>query len=170
MNLKRPANYTNEVPFHFVLMAYAGVLLYHSRDLSREAALVPRMMGVALIVVAIARVITILAPSYVPDSLLEIGFDPGEMADLGGDQPGARKVLTIIAWVVTYVVLMYLLGIVFGTFLFVFLYVYFWGDKGVLVSGGFALAMVLFLEYVFSRFLRINLKGGVVDVPFLPPF
>lgn len=164
----RPANYTNEIPFHVALMAYAAVLLYFSLDLSREASLVPQLMGVSLLIVATARIVTILAPSYIPDSLLGMGFDPTELADIEREQPGATEVLVIIAWVAVYVVLMYVLGIVFGTFLFVFLYTYFWGDKGALVSGGFGLLMALFLEYVFSRFLRVNLQRGLVELPFTP--
>lgn len=157
--------YSNEVLFHLVLIAYAIVIIVDSRGLQPDAALVPRLMAAGLVTFALARIVTIVAPQYVPSQLVEVGFDPAEMADLKESAPGAREVLEIIGWVTAYVVAIYVFGIVYATFLFVLLFTYVWGGEGLLVSVGYSLLTSAFIVYVFGRFLRINLKRGIVDLP-----
>lgn len=157
--------YSNEVLFHVVLIAYGVVIIVDSRSLQPDASLVPRLMATGLIVFALARIVMIVAPQYIPDQLLDIGFDPAEMANLQKSAPGAREVLGIMGWVIVYVVAIYVLGIVYATFLFVLLFTYVWGGKGLLVSLGYSLGTSAFVVFVFGQFLRINLKRGIVELP-----
>jgi|GEM_PF-3753128 len=157
--------YSNEVIFHVLLVVYALVILADSRNLQPDAALVPRMMAVGLIVTALARILLIVAPDYVPDQLMDIGFDPAEMATMKKSRPSAREVLEIIGWLIAYVVAIYLFGIVYATFIFVLSFTYVWGNRGAIVSVIFSLLTSAFVVYVFGEFLRINLKRGILPLP-----
>lgn len=157
--------YSNEVIFHVLLVAYAIVIILDSRSLQPDAAQVPRMMAVGLIVTAVARIVVIVAPNYVPDQLMDVGFDPAEMTDIEKSRPSAWEVLEIIGWLIAYVVAIYVLGIVYATFLFVVLFTFVWGNRGAIVSLTFGLLTSAFVVVVFGEFLRINLKRGIVNLP-----
>lgn len=157
--------YSNELLFHVLLIAYALVIIADSGNLQPDAALVPRMMAVGLIVTALARIVLLVAPDHVPDQLMDIGFDPAEIADVKKSRPSAWEVLEIIGWLIAYVVGIYVLGIVYATFLFVLSFTYLWGNRGAIVSGVFALLTSAFVVFVFGEFLRINLKRGILPLP-----
>lgn len=125
-----------------VVAAYA---VYAALRWPPKAALFPLVMGIPLLVLAVAQVILELRAAA-----------PAEPAGTG------RRVLAVFAWMVGFVALVLFGGFAAAVPIFVFLYLRLDSREGWLLSGVLAAAAWGFFHLVFQRLLHFPFEAGLI--------
>ena len=134
------------VLFSAGLAAVAAYAVYAALRWPPKAALFPLVMGIPLLVLAVAQVTLELRAAAAPAEPTGTG----------------RRVLAVFAWMVGFVALVLFGGFAAAVPIFVFLYLRLDSREGWLLSGMLAAAAWGFFHLVFQRLLHFPFEAGLI--------
>ena len=133
--------------FSLGLAVVAGYAVYAALRWPPKAALFPLVMGIPLLVLALAQLVVDLRERAAP-------------------APGSRRALTILAWMVAFIVLVLLLGFPIAVPVFVLAYLVTSGREGWLLSAVLAAAAWAAFYLLFQRLLHFPFEDGLITTWF----
>jgi hypothetical protein len=131
--------------FSLGLALLAGYAVYSALRWPPKAALFPLVMGIPLLVLALAQLV------------VDLRAPRGAAA---GQETG--RALTVLAWMAGFIVLVLLLGFPFTVPLFVFAYLVFGGREAWLLSVALAAAAWGVFHLLFQRLLHFPFEPGLI--------
>jgi hypothetical protein len=134
------------VAFSAGLALVAAHAVYAALRWPPKAALFPLVMGIPLLVLAVAQVI------------LELRAAAGPAEPVGT----GRRILAVFAWMVGFIALVLFGGFAAAVPIFVFLYLRLDSREGWLLSGVLAAAAWGFFHLVFQRLLHFPFEAGLI--------
>jgi len=134
------------VAFSAGLAVVAAYAVYAALRWPPKAALFPLVMGIPLLLLAVAQVILEVRAAAAPAEPVGTG----------------RRVLAVFAWMVGFVALVLFGGFAAAVPIFVFLYLRLDSGEGWLLSGVLGAAAWGFFHLVFQRLLHFPFEAGLI--------
>ena len=130
--------------FSLGLAAVAGYAVYAALRWPPKAALFPLVMGIPLLVLAVAQLVV-------------------DLRERPAAAPESRRALGVLAWMVAFIVLVLLLGFPIAVPVFVLAYLVTSGREGWVLSVVLAAAAWAAFHLLFQRLLHFPFEDGLIS-------
>ncbi len=153
---------TEKGVFSALIFLFAGVILFATRDMRSDAALVPKMVAVLLLLFSGVQVLMDLFPAVRKRLAFLDKSATGAMGGEGivqeqeepGDTLAARY--TFFGWVAGFIVLIYLTSMIWATTLSLFVYLKWFNKETWLMSILYSLGTASFIYIVFVLGFKLS--------------
>jgi hypothetical protein len=141
--------------FSFLICAFAAIVLFQTLDLRSDAALVPRVIGVPLLILAGFQFFCDLFPAL-GTRFSFAGTEKGGLDNAPGDQTfGLKGNYPFVAWMVLFVLAIYFTGVIAGIVISFFLYLKFLIKQSWMLSVLYSLLFALSVYLIFVQGMGI---------------
>jgi len=158
--------------FSVLLLVIVLTFVLFSIGYDAEARLIPLIIGVPSLALAILLVLSERYPRLL--ALFKVSQDSvvrGAPSELASSETavGGRKVLTFLAWIVGFVILVFLVGFLITTPVFIFLFLKIRGRIGWFRTLVMSIVVGGFIYGVFEILMRGDMFKGILFGELLPP-
>jgi hypothetical protein len=153
---------TEKGVFSSLIFIFGCVILFMTRDMRTDVALVPQMVGVLLLVFSGVQVLMDIFPA----AKKRLSFlDQGATGSIGGegvvqedDEPGDSLATRyrFFGWVAAFIALIYLTSMIWATTISLFVYLKWINKESWLMSVLYSLATALFIYVVFVLGFKLD--------------
>lgn len=158
--------FNGDVIFLFVCLGFCVAMLVATRSLHDESAtLVPRLFGTLGVVFALLAIVFRAASFFWGGEKKKVRLGASRETPEGVQFEAGMNLYLAIALAVVYIFLAEVVGFIVSTVVIVFAYLWFARYRRVALGLTYAVAISLFLYFLFYSVLKTNLPEGLVSWP-----
>jgi hypothetical protein len=165
----------SHITFTLLLSAFAFIVVLTALNYSREARLIPMIIGI----IAMAFSVFITVGEIYPDLMKFAQVNPVDLItrdsekriimEKPGKSKGNNEIFKIFGWFFSFLVLIYLIGFLISICTFILLFLKFYGNTSWIKAIAISIAMFVFIYVVFEILMSIELFRGVLFGAIVPP-